>query len=90
MRWPWSRKRATLIVMRLSDMHRVHPEMDIARTCSRCRANVGIYPSGQAALRNREYRMVIVCSVCQPPPAGAVLVPGAEAERGQSYPRGDP
>ena len=40
-----------LIVMRLDDMRRVHPQQDNSRTCDFCGAQVGIYPSGQEALK---------------------------------------
>jgi hypothetical protein len=52
-----------LVVMRLIDMHRVHPSQDDSRSCSRCGERVGIYPSSQAALKAHP-GMAIVCSVC--------------------------
>jgi hypothetical protein len=71
-----------LIVMRHADMIRVHPMQDNSRFCSRCDARVGIYPSGQAALK-RDPTLQIVCSVCDPGPTPGrrtILAPGAERE----------
>ena len=52
-----------LVTMRLKDMTRVHPAQDDTKVCSKCGAPVGIYPSGQRALRNNP-AIKIVCSVC--------------------------
>lgn len=52
-----------LIVMRLADMDRVHPRMDSSRSCARCGAPVGIYPSGQRALQ-RHPGITITCNRC--------------------------
>jgi hypothetical protein len=52
-----------LVVMRLCDMHRLHPSQDNSRVCARCGEPVGIYPSGQAALR-RDSSLKIVCNAC--------------------------
>jgi hypothetical protein len=52
-----------LVVMRLADMHRMHPKQDNSRTCDLCDAPVGVYPSGQAQLR-ADPTTEIVCSVC--------------------------
>jgi hypothetical protein len=41
-----------LVTLRLVDMARVHPAQDNTRVCSRCGQQVGIYPSGQAILRD--------------------------------------
>ena len=52
-----------LLVMRLADMHRIHPNQDNSHVCSRCGHIVGIYPSGQDMIKiHPEVR--IVCSVC--------------------------
>jgi hypothetical protein len=68
-----------LIVMRLADMHRVHPKQDNSRVCAGCGERVGIYPSGQAILR-RMPATRILCSHCQEPVDAMVLAPGAERE----------
>jgi hypothetical protein len=52
-----------LVVMRLADMHRMHPQQDNSRTCDLCDAPVGIYPSGQAQLE-ADPTTEIACSVC--------------------------
>lgn len=67
-----------LIVMRLADMVRFHPDQ-ITDRCSACNAEVAIYPSGQKIMRH--YRdVVLVCQVCHPPGPNAQLAPGAELE----------
>jgi hypothetical protein len=53
----------TLIVMRLADMERVHPQQDNSHKCGRCQQQLGMYPSGQAALRANP-SMEVVCQVC--------------------------
>jgi len=76
-------KRPVLIVMRLVDMHRVHPEQ-VAGNCARCGGIVGIYPSGQQVMRQRP-DVEIVCQVCMGPVSRtAQLAPGAIAEPFQS------
>jgi hypothetical protein len=85
----WRRKRTKeiLLVMRLADMHRVHPRM-IEKVCCRCQHVVGIYPSGQHFLITRgAHRVDIVCQVCEPLPDSFSLVPGAIQEQFQSVPR---
>lgn len=52
-----------LTVMRLADMHRMHPQQDNSRTCDLCGARVGIYPSGLSAIKAHP-AIEIVCSVC--------------------------
>lgn len=54
---------ARLVVMRLVDMHKMHPLQDSSKLCDLCGAPVGIYPSGQAAIR-ADPTIEIVCSVC--------------------------
>jgi hypothetical protein len=54
---------AALVAMRLIDMHRVHPHQDNTRVCSRCGERVGVYPSGQQALRHNR-KIKIICVVC--------------------------
>jgi hypothetical protein len=82
---------AVLIVMRLADMQRRHPGQDNSRLCPRCRQRVGIYPSGQAALK-RHSTLTILCNVCsdkQRGPHVSVLAPGALDEVKESYDRND-
>lgn len=71
-----------LIVMRLKDMTRVHPDQITAK-CSECGHVVAVYPSGQSAMR--QYPDIkLVCQVCRQPGANAELAPGAELEPFQS------
>lgn len=77
-----------LVVMRLADMHRVHPRQ-IERPCSKCGEVCAIYPSGQAVL-HRDSATEIVCSVCQGNVDRAVLAPGAELEPFESVDRKKP
>lgn len=71
-----------LIVMRLADMHRVHPQQ-ITAHCAVCGHEVGVYPSGQAIMA-QEPNIRLVCHVCRPRSGMAMLAPGAEAEPAQS------
>ena len=72
------KRQGVLVAMRLEDMHVVHPMQDNTRSCVRCRHVVGIYPSGQAALK-RWPRLEIQCARCaadrstseSPPPEAA-------------------
>ena len=54
---------ATLICMRLADMTVTHPRQDESRTCAQCGERVGIYPSGQKALKANP-ALRIVCARC--------------------------
>ncbi|MCA1452097.1 hypothetical protein I6F35_02570 [Bradyrhizobium sp. BRP22] len=67
-----------LIVMRLADMIRVHPDQITGR-CSKCGEEVGIYPSGQRVMQELP-DVELVCQVCRPPEPDAMLAPGAELE----------
>lgn len=79
--------RNMLIVMRLVDMHRVHPQQ-ITGKCERCGEVVGIYPSGQSAMK--QYPDIeIVCQVCNPPDGSQELAPGAEQEPFESVNKKD-
>lgn len=71
-----------LIVMRLAEMQRMHPDQITAK-CARCGHDVGVYPSGQKVMREHA-NTELVCSVCKSPGFGVTLAPGALAERGQS------
>lgn len=78
-------RETALLVMRLADMHVVHPQQIIA-VCSSCGEEVAVYPSGQQVMR--EMRNVkLVCQVCRTPSEGAMLAPGAEQEPMQSVRR---
>ena len=86
--WDWLKrlarkpKQVELIVMRLADMHRVHPDQ-ITATCHGCGHLVGVYPSGQEVMRH--YPDVrLTCQVCKTPGENAPLAPGAEFEAFQS------
>jgi hypothetical protein len=72
-----------LIVMRLADMIRVHPDQ-ITAQCSKCGHTVAVYPSGQTIMR--EYPDVeLVCQICAPGKhENAMLAPGAEFEPSQT------
>jgi hypothetical protein len=71
-----------LIVMRLADMKRVHPEQ-ITGTCHGCGHVVGIYPSGQEAMKQCP-GIRLTCQVCKMPGPDAALAPGADIEPFQS------
>jgi hypothetical protein len=71
-----------LICVRLANMKRVHPDQ-IETACSQCGHIVGVYPSGQALMR--QYPDInIICEVCRQPGESARLAPGAEFEAFQS------
>ena len=65
-----------LVVMRLKDMRKVHPEQDNSHVCSQCGETVGVYPSGQRSLRNFP-EMAIICHVCASGVKGAKAFPAA-------------
>jgi hypothetical protein len=66
-----------LVTMRLSDMVKVHPGQ-VTKTCALCGEPVGVYPSGQKALRAHP-EAEIVCQVCvDPSAANAPAAPIAE------------
>lgn len=52
-----------LVAMRLVDMGKIHPYQDNSKACSRCGQRVGIYPSGQNALKANP-GMTIICADC--------------------------
>jgi hypothetical protein len=52
-----------IVCMRLDQMQYKHPDQNNSKRCSRCRARVGIYPSGQKALA-RDPKLQIICNVC--------------------------
>jgi hypothetical protein len=62
-----------LVTMRIADMTRMHPAQDDSHVCGECGHPVGLYPSGQAALRKYP-AMKILCSVC------AITRPAGEIE----------
>lgn len=57
------RRPEALVTMRLADMARMHPGQDDSHVCAECGHAVGVYPSGQAALRKWP-RMKVICQVC--------------------------
>lgn len=67
-----------LIVMRLADMVRVHPDQ-VTMRCSQCHHEVGVYPSGQAVIKQRP-NTTLICQACRDPGPDAVLAPGAVTE----------
>ena len=71
------KRQGVLVAMRLEDMHVVHPMQDNTRSCVRCRHIVGIYPSGQAALK-RWPRLEIQCARCAEPTALDLGIPAAQ------------
>lgn len=76
-----------LIVMRLRDMKRVHPQMRSEFNCSKCGEQVGIYPSGQSVIQsNGRENVEIVCGVCNGPALLGALAPGALQEPFESVP----
>jgi ribosomal protein L33 len=52
-----------LLVMRLADMGRIHPQQDNTKFCSNCNERVGIYPTGQAWLKKNP-KTKLICSIC--------------------------
>jgi hypothetical protein len=79
----WRRPRAPeLIVMRLADMHMVHPDQIVAR-CMSCHHEVGIYPSGQRVIAEHP-GTIITCQICKQPGPHSQLAPGARIEPFQS------
>jgi hypothetical protein len=82
---------SVLIVMRLADMQRRHPGQDNSRFCPQCKHRVGIYPSGQAALK-RDSTLTIRCQVCNEgaPLTVTALLPGVIEEVKESDDRNDP
>jgi hypothetical protein len=77
-----------MVVMRLKDMHRVHP-LQIESTCDRCGEVVAIFPSGQQIMKDFAGQIELVCHICNNPTPGTVqvLAPGAELEPFESKPK---
>lgn len=67
-----------LVCTRLADMTVMHP-LQIEKTCHKCGHTVGVYPSGQDALK-RWPNMEITCSVCDPPWSMKDIRPAASFE----------
>ncbi len=66
-----------LLVMRLADMTRVHPQQDNSHVCSKCGAQVGIYPSGQNYMKQYP-DITLTCNRCAvsgpiPPPSAEIV-----------------
>lgn len=81
-----------LICMRLANMHRVHPQQ-VEDRCRRCGEVIGIYPSGQLAMKMAAEAgdtIILECEVCSAAGGGvdgALLAPGALEEPFQSVSR---
>ena len=56
-------KAMKLVANRLAQMFRVHPQQDNSKVCSECKERVGVYPTGQRALKKNP-NITIICSVC--------------------------
>jgi hypothetical protein len=56
-----------LVAMRLKDMHKVHPDQDNSHICLKCGETVGLYPSGQMALKANPGTgiMCVACAALQ-------------------------
>ena len=84
------RVRVRLYVMRLANMHRVHPDQ-IEDKCGECGEVVGIYPSGQRVmLQHGRKHIDLICDVCMATaerPDVLVMAPGAIQEKSESKPR---
>lgn len=74
-----------LIVMRLADMHRVHPDQVLDKCC-KCGETVAIYPSGQLIIEHTRITggVDLVCHVCRDPNALLVPAPGSLDEVAES------
>ncbi len=68
--------RTQLVCMRLADMTVTHPDQ-ITDTCFKCGHNVGVYPSGQKALKQHPDAQII-CVNCAKPKDFDFGVPAAE------------
>jgi hypothetical protein len=55
--------RYVLVAMRLVNMIKRHPQQDESHVCVNCCEKVGIYPSGQRAIK-RIPNIKIVCEIC--------------------------
>jgi hypothetical protein len=65
-----------LVCMRLAEMSVVHPDQSW-ELCSMCQHTVGVYPSGQKAMKHWP-NMKIVCSRCASPDDFDISIPAAE------------
>ena len=70
-----------MVTMRIADMTRMHPAQDDSHVCGECGHRVGLYPSGQAALRKYP-TMKVICSVCatKRPPEEIENMPAGDFE----------
>ena len=82
---PYKASTMELIVMRLADMTRVHPDQILGK-CASCGHVVAIYPSGQLVIKQRP-DTILTCQVCKLPGPNAALAPGAELEPFESVKR---
>jgi ribosomal protein L40E len=60
---PMSKSPTALVATRLADMRYRHPHQVDDHVCSKCGEKVGIYPSGQAALKAHP-NAVVICAQC--------------------------
>jgi hypothetical protein len=58
-----TREAQMLVCNRLTDMTKMHPQQDDTHKCSKCGYPVGIYPSGQKALKKWP-KIKIMCMPC--------------------------
>lgn len=86
---------AMLVCTRLADMHKVHPSQDNSHVCSQCGQRVGVYPSGQRAIKGQP-DIAIWCAQCAAAeidpddkvnPAGSILEIIKEIEDSVPAPR---
>jgi hypothetical protein len=68
-----------LVTMRLADMSKMHPHQ-IERVCSKCSEAVGVYPTGQRALKKHR-KMKIICSVCTTYKPGDKAMPAGPIDK---------
>ena len=78
--WRRPKPRTRLYAFRYADMLLVRPDMNTDHVCSRCKHQVGLWPSGMAALAQYP-NAEIVCQRCELP-INSQPAPGAMAEQG--------
>lgn len=76
--------KTVLVAMRAKEMRRVHPDTVFTYDCAKCGARLGVYPSGQAIIREHGLdNVTLLCSHCMPEGRFAPA-PGALEEIAQS------
>jgi len=73
------KQQAALMVVRESELQKVHPRTDFRHHCAICQQPVGVFPSGQRLMRR--YAVTLICTHCMPPAIAAPFAPGAYAEQ---------